>query len=99
MRKINIKRVCAAVLGITLLTVAIIPYIGQKKVEAFSSAYGVCIDNHNASTSGAWSKNDKYSNKLLDMNAYTHQEQMNIKLLLLRMLNVYTNTLVLMSKS
>lgn len=71
MRKINIKRVCAAVLGITLLTVAIIPYIGQKKVEAFSSAYGVCIDNHNASTSGAWSKNDKYSNKLLDMNAYT----------------------------
>ena len=71
MKKINIKRVCAAVLGITLLTVAIIPYIGQKKVEAFSSAYGVCIDNHNASTSGAWSKNDKYSNKLLDMNAYT----------------------------
>ena len=62
------KKVCAGALALTLFSTAILPYIGQKKVEAFSSSYGVCIDNHNFSSAGSWSKNDRYSNKMINMN-------------------------------
>ncbi|MDB2035234.1 hypothetical protein PM001_03870 [[Clostridium] symbiosum] len=72
LKKIKIKQVCAGLLSLTLLTMAIIPYINKQETQAFSNQYGVCIDNHNASTAGYWSKNDKYSNKLLDMNAYAY---------------------------
>ncbi|MFR2451582.1 MAG: hypothetical protein ACLS9A_09475, partial [Clostridia bacterium] len=71
-KKIKIKQICAGLLSLTLLTMAVIPHIGIKKTEAFSSGYGICIDNHNVSTSGYWSKNDTYTNKLLDMNTYTY---------------------------
>lgn len=66
--KHKIKQVCAGLLSLTLLTMAVIPHIGKQKAEAFSSVYGVCIDNHNFSTQGAWSKNDKYTNKMTNMN-------------------------------
>ena len=62
------KKVCAGALALTLFSTAILPHIGQKKVEAFSSSYGVCIDNHNFSSAGSWSKNDRYSNKMINMN-------------------------------
>lgn len=67
-KKIKFKQVCAGLLSVTLLTMAVLPHIAKKEAKAFSSAYGVCIDNHNFSTSGAWSKNDKYSNKMINMN-------------------------------
>ena len=69
--KHKIKQVCAGLLSLTLLTMAVIPHIGKQKAEAFSSAYGVCIDNHNYSSSGSWHTKDTYSNKLLDINSYT----------------------------
>ena len=70
--KIKFKQICAGLLSIMLLTMAVIPYINRQKAQAFSSGYGICIDNHNVSTSGYWSKNDVYTNKLLDMNTYTY---------------------------
>ena len=71
-KKIKIKQVCAGLLSLTLLTMSIIPYINKQETQAFSSGYGICIDNHNVSTSGYWSKNDIYTNKLLDINTYTY---------------------------
>ena len=70
--KHKIKKMCAGLLSLTLLTMAIIPHIGKQKAEAFSSGYGICIDNHNASTAGSWSKNDLYTNKLKDINIFTY---------------------------
>ena len=72
LKKLKFKQICAGLLSLTLLTMAIIPHIGKQEAKAFSSGYGICIDNHNVSTSGYWSKNDVYTNKLLDMNTYTY---------------------------
>ena len=65
----KLKKALAAILSGTMLSMAILPYINQTKTEAFESAFGVCVDNHNFSTSGSYSKYDKYSNKMLNMNA------------------------------
>ena len=72
MIQIKLKKTGAAILSIAILTAAIVPNMNKNEIKAFSSEYGVCIDNHNFSTAGAWSKNDKYSNKLLNMNEYSY---------------------------
>ena len=64
----NIKKAIAALLSGTLLTMAVIPYINKTDTQAFSSSMGICVDNHNVSTSGSYSRNDKYSNKMIYMN-------------------------------
>ena len=69
----KLKKALAAILSGTMLSMAILPYINQTKTEAFESAFGVCIDNHNVSTSGSYSRNDKYSNKMINMNAIEDQ--------------------------
>lgn len=63
----NIKKAIAALLSGTLLTMAVIPYINKTNTQAFSSSMGICVDNHNVSTSGSYSRNDKYSNKMINM--------------------------------
>lgn len=70
--KHKLKRTGAAILAAAVFTTTILPHVSLLKPQAFSAAYGVCIDNHNFSTAGSWSKNDRYSNKLLDMNAFTY---------------------------
>lgn len=69
----NIKKAIAALLSGTLLTMAVIPYINKTDTQAFSSSMGICVDNHNVSTSGSYSRNDKYSNKMLNMNVVEEQ--------------------------
>ena len=60
----KLKKALAAILSGTMLSMAILPYINQTKTEAFESAFGVCVDNHNFSTAGSYSRYDKYSNKI-----------------------------------
>ena len=67
-KKLKFKQICAGLLSLTLLTMAIIPHIGKQEAKAFSNQLGVCIDNHNFSTAGSWSKNDIYTNKMINMN-------------------------------
>ena len=69
----KIKKALAAILSGTMLSMAILPYINQTDTQAFSSSYGVCIDNHNYSTAGSWSRNDRYTNKMINMNTIQDQ--------------------------
>lgn len=67
-KKIKFKQLCAGLLSVTLLTMAVIPYINKQETQAYSTDFGICIDNHNFSTSGSYSKTDKYTNKMINMN-------------------------------
>ena len=69
--KHNWKRVCAGVLSVTLLSAAIVPHIGKRKVEAFHSSMGVCMDNHNYSSAGKYVRADQYSDKMIDLRQFT----------------------------
>lgn len=68
LKKIKFKQVCAGLLSLTLLTMSIIPYINKQETQAYSTDFGICIDNHNFSTSGSYSKTDKYTDKMINMN-------------------------------
>lgn len=63
------KKVCAGALALTLFSTAILPHIGQKKVEAYQSQYGVCIDKTGYSANHFYHGGDVYVNRLHDMNA------------------------------
>lgn len=54
------KRVVAGVLVISLLTGLVIHNIHKREIkpEAFSSAYGVCIDQHDESSDGMLHRSD-----------------------------------------
>ena len=56
------KRVVAGVLIISLLTGLVIHNIHKREIkpEAFSSSYGVCIDQHDVSPDGKWHRGDTY---------------------------------------
>lgn len=62
------KKVCAGALALTLFSTAILPHIGQKKVEAYQSQYGVCIDKTGYSPNHYYHGGDVYTNKLKDLN-------------------------------
>ena len=42
--KYKSKRICAGILAVTLLSVAILPHLGKKETKAFQGQFGVCID-------------------------------------------------------
>lgn len=66
--KYKSKRICAGILAVTLLSVAILPHIGKKETKAFQGQFGVCIDYKGSSANHYYHKSDTYTNKLKDMN-------------------------------
>ena len=51
--KYKSKRICAGILAVTLLSVAILPHIGKKETKAFQGQFGVYID-YKGSSANHW---------------------------------------------